>query len=103
MLENLIFWIGGGLAIVIAYVIVSNTLWLLFGSTLLQRLPGVKIKGFRGTLKIAMMLFLSVTGFMFWVIKFFFMFTLRKNPKPKLTDEISRKIQWGAKLTKNKL
>ena len=71
MLENLIFWIGGGLAIVIAYVIVSNTLWLLFGSTLLQRLPGVQIKGFRGTLKIAIMLFLSVTGFMFWIIKFF--------------------------------
>ena len=49
------------------------------------------------------MLFLSVTGFLFWAIKFFYMFTLRKNPKPKLTDEISRKIQWGAKLTKNKL
>ena len=103
MQENLIFWIGGGLAIVIAYVIVSNTLWLLFGSTLLQRLPGVNIKGSRGTLKIAIMLFLSVTGFMFWVVKFFYMFTLRKNPKPKLTNEISRKIQWGAKLTKNKL
>jgi hypothetical protein len=102
MLESL-YWLGGSVALLIAYVIVSNTLWLLFGSKVIQKLPGVNIKGFRGTLKIALMLFLSATGFLFWISKYFVMLILLKNPKPKLSNEISQKIKWGARITKNKL
>jgi hypothetical protein len=102
MLEGL-YWLGGSIALLIAYVIVSNTLWLLFGSTVIQKLPGVNIKGFRGTLKIALMLFLSVIGFIFWVIKYMFMLILLKNPKPKLATEISQKIKWGSRILINKL
>ena len=102
MLEGL-YWLGGSIALLIAYVIVSNTLWLLFGSRVIQKLPGVNIKGFRGTLKIALMLFLSATGFVFWISKYFSMMVLLKNPKPKLSNEISQKIKWGSKITKNKL
>mgnify|MGYP006102735277 FL=1 len=102
MLESL-YWLGGSVALLIAYVIVSNTLWLLFGSKVIQKLPGVDIKGFRGTLKIALMLFLSATGFLFWISKYFVMLILLKNPKPKLSNEISQKIKWGARITKNKL
>jgi hypothetical protein len=62
-------WIGGGFLALLAYVVVSNTLYLLIGARLLQMLPGVNIKGFRGTLKIAAMLVLAVCGFGVWVIK----------------------------------
>jgi len=102
MLESL-YWLGGSVALLIAYVIVSNTLWLLFGSKVIQKLPGVNIKGFRGTLKIALMLFLSATGFLFWISKYLITLILLKNPKPKLSNEISQKIKWGARITKNKL
>ena len=102
MLESL-YWLGGSVALLIAYVFVSNALWLLFGSKVIQKLPGVNIKGFRGTLKIALMLFLSATGFLFWISKYFVMLILLKNPKPKLSNEISQKIKWGARITKNKL
>ena len=102
MLESL-YWLGGSVALLIAYVIVSNTLWLLFGSKVIQKLPGVNIKGFRGTLKIALMLFLSATGFLFWISKYLIMLIFLKSPKPKLSSEISQKIKWGARITKNKL
>ena len=102
MLESL-YWLGGSVVLLIAYVIVSNTLWLLFGSKVIQKLPGVNIKGFRGTLKIALMLFLSAIGFLFWISKYLIMLMLLKNPKPKLSNEISQKIKWGARITNNKL
>jgi hypothetical protein len=62
-------WIGGGVLAVIAYVVISNTLWLLVGSRLLQSLPGVNIKGLRGTLKIAVMLVLTALAIMAWIVK----------------------------------
>lgn len=62
-------WLGGGLLAVLVYLIVSNTLWLLLGSRLLQSLPGVDIKGFRGTIRIALMLVLTVFALACWAIK----------------------------------
>jgi hypothetical protein len=62
-------WIGGGALAVVAYVVISNTLWLLIGSRILQSLPGVNIKGVRGTLKIAVMLVLAGVGLCSWTIK----------------------------------
>jgi hypothetical protein len=62
-------WIGGGLIVLIIYVIVSNTIWLLLGSRFLQFLPGIDIKGFRGTLLIATMLVLAGMAIGIWLFR----------------------------------
>lgn len=61
---------GGGLFALILYLIISNTLWLIFGARLLQFLPGVKIRGMRGTFKMAVMLLMSLLGILVWFIKY---------------------------------
>ena len=66
-------YLGGGILVIIGYVIVSNTLWLLFGSKILQSLPGVNIKGATGTLKIAILLLMTVIGSFVWFLKWPFM------------------------------
>jgi len=100
MFSEIATWLGGGLALVILYVLISNTLWLLFGSRFLQFLPGVNINGFRGTLKIAMMLVLSVFGVFRWIVKYSSKLVARKNPTPVLSEEISMSIRQGAKVFK---
>ena len=102
MLESL-YWLGGGIALVIAYVIVSNTIWLLFGSRLIQKLPGVNITGFRGTLKIALMLLMSIFGLGTWIFKYLIALILFKNPRPVISNEIAQKVKWASRITKNKL
>ena len=102
MLESL-YWLGGGIALVIAYVIVSNTIWLLFGSRLIQKLPGVNITGFRGTLKIALMLLMSIFGLGTWIFKYLITLILFKNPRPVISNEIAQKVKWASRITKNKL
>jgi hypothetical protein len=62
-------WLGGGALVLVAYLIISNTLWILLGSRVLQSLPGVNIKGFRGTLKIAAMLVLTALAVAVWLLK----------------------------------
>ena len=91
-------WIGGGIAAVFLYVIISNTFWLLFGSRILQSLPNVNIGGFRGTIKIATMLILSLLGFFIWVSKYAFMFIARESYRPVLSEEVRKTIQFGASL-----
>lgn len=61
-------WIGGGFLALFVYVVVSNTLYMLIGARLLQLLPGVNIKGFRGTLKIGAMLFLALLAVGLWIV-----------------------------------
>ena len=100
MFSEIATWLGGGLALVILYVLISNTLWLLFGSRFLQFLPGVNINGFRGTLKIAIMLVFSVIGVFFWIVKSFSKLVVRKNLAPVLSEEISMSIRQGAKVFK---
>lgn len=53
---------GGGVVVVVVYVILSNLFWLLIGSAFIQRLPGVDIKGVRGTVQIACMVFCVVSA-----------------------------------------
>ena len=89
-------WIGGGLAVVFLYIIISNTFWLLFGSRLLQSLPNVDIGGFRGTIKIATMLILSLLGVFSWISKYTFTFLARKSQKPVFSEEVKKAIQLGA-------
>lgn len=98
MLDGTVTWVGGGLALVIIYVVVSNTFWLLFGSRLAQSLPGVNISGFRGTVKIATMLVLSALGIIRWIVKYAFVMVTRRGELPTLSIEVSRTIKLGARL-----
>ena len=95
MLSDLFPWIGGGLLAIILYLIISNTLWLLFASRILQFLPGVNIKGFRGTLKLAFMIVLSGIGLLSWGVKYSFLIWSRKIGKPKIKTEIRNSIKMG--------
>ena len=98
MLDETATWVGGGLALVLVYVVISNTLWLLFGSKLVQSLPGVNISGFRGTIKIATMLALSAFGTLRWVIKYAFVIAVRSGELPILSKEVSSAIKQGARV-----
>ena len=97
MWTDLITWISGGVVFVLLYLIISNTLWLLFGSRVIQFLPGVNINGSRGTLKIAAMLVLAIIGFLVWTVKYAYRTLLAKDEKPALKDEIALSIRAGAK------
>ena len=98
MLDETFTWVGRGFAFVILYIIISNTLWLLFGSRIVQFLPGVNVKGFRGTMKIATMIVLSAIGVFLWTVKYIFIMTVGKDQKPLLSEEISKSIKRGSKL-----
>ena len=100
MTDETVTWIGGGLALVLIYIVISNTLWLLFGSRLVQSLPGVNISGFRGTIKIATMLALSAFGILRWVFKYAFVMVTRRDELPILSKEVSRAIKQGARVIK---
>jgi hypothetical protein len=99
MSSNLLSWIGGGVFVVFMYVVVSNTLWLLLGSRFLQELPGVNVRGLRGTVKIAVMLVLSGVGTVVWTIQTMVCLLLRR-PRPSFLDVISRTIQHGARIVR---
>jgi hypothetical protein len=95
-------YIGGGILAVFGYVIISNTLWLLFGSKLLQSLPGVNIKGATGTLKMSILLIMTFTGFLVWLTKWPFI-KLGIVNKQTLTDCISYWIQSASKIFSKRL
>lgn len=61
-------WVGTSVVGLIANIVLSNTFYLLVGSRLLQYLPGVNIRGFSGTMKIAAMLISAGCGIMWWAI-----------------------------------
>ena len=101
MINETVTWLGGGLALIILYIVISNTLWLLFGSRLIQWLPGVNISGFQGTVKIATMLVLSLFGVVCWTIKFSVALVVGNNPKPLLSEEVGKVIKKGARIVNN--
>ena len=101
MSEEIVTWLGGGIALVLTYIVISNTLWLLFGSKLLQSLPGVNIRGSRGTLKIATMLALAAFGVLRWTLKYAVGIVAIRDELPVLSEEVSRAIKQGARLVKN--
>ncbi len=90
-------WIGGGFLALLAYVVVSNTLYLLIGARLLQLLPGVNMKGFRGTLKIATMLVLAAFAVGLWIIKRPFAWVGVSQFREPLRTEVSRWVGRGAR------
>jgi hypothetical protein len=91
-------WLVGGLLAVVTYVIISNTLWLLFGSRLLQLLPGVNIPGVYGTLRIAAMLVLSLLGVCSWLLKRPLHSLVGIGQRPSLECEMAAFIQRGARV-----
>ncbi len=95
--EWIVKWIGGGFLVAIAYVVVSNTLWLIFGAKLLQSLPGVNINGARGTAKIIMMIVMSAIGVLLWLL-LFVPRLLRIIKWKTFLDELSGSIQIGGKV-----
>lgn len=90
-------YLGGGLAIIVVYVLVSNFLWILFGSRLLQSLPGVNINKASGTFKIAIMLIMSLLGAFQWLVKWPFAW-MNFIKKVSLKETISFYIQQASKL-----
>lgn len=102
MPDWLIKYVGGGLIVLFGYVIISNTLWLLFGSKLLQSLPGVNINGAMGTLKIAILLIMLFIGFFIWLFKWPFIIS-GVIEKQTLKDNISICIQSASKLFSKRL
>ncbi len=102
MPDWIVKYIGGGFLAIVGYVIISNTLWLLFGSRLLQSLPGVNIKGATGTLRIIILLIMSFIGFGFWLIKWIFM-KLNIIKKQSLQECISYFIQSASKVFSKRL
>lgn len=102
MPDWIIKYFGTGILVLFGYVIISNTLWLLFGSKLLQSLPGVNIKGSAGTLKIVLLLIMSFTGLFFWIAKWP-LFRLGIIKKQSLKDCVSYCIQSASKLFSKRL
>jgi hypothetical protein len=97
MLNEIWVLVGSSLILILAYILISNTLWLLFGSRLLQCLPGVNIKGISGTFKIAVMLILSAIGNLRWALKYIALAS-GKNMKPIFKEEVGKTIQQGARI-----
>ena len=89
-------WIGGSLLIAISYVIVSNTLWLIFGAKLLQSLPGVNINGARGTTKIIMITIMFILGSIKWLLLFPLRF-LKIIKWETFLNDVSTSIKKGGK------
>jgi len=67
--HGFISYLGAGILGLVIYFIVSNTLWLLLGSRLLQSFPGVGDKSLVGTLRIALMVIAVVVGILTWLFK----------------------------------
>ena len=65
----LVNYVGGGILVLFCYIIISNTNWLLIGAKVLQFLPGVSDKSAKGTLKIVLLLLMSLIGIFWWVVK----------------------------------
>lgn len=93
----LVNYVGGGLLVLLCYIIISNTLWLLIGAKVLQYLPGVNDKSAKGTLKIVLLLLMSMVGIFWWLVKLIpSLFRIVKF-KP-ITMEISLAIQNASRI-----
>lgn len=91
-------YVGEGLLFIVGYIIISNTLWLLIGAKALQMLPGVSDKSAKGTLKIMVLLIMSLIGILFWLIKLLPKSIGLIRNKKSFTEEISLSIQSGSRL-----
>ena len=90
-------WVTSGVIAVVIYLVISNTLYLLVGARLLQCLPGVNIRGFTGTLRLATLIILSVVGVVACSVKNIAYTMHLPVQKTSLKTEISKLIQIAAK------
>ncbi len=98
-MKSIIPWVGGGAVLIISYLVVSNALWLLLGSKLLQSLPGVNNRGFNYTARTALLLIMSLVGIIVWIVKTTFRKTGLRINQSSLKEEISQSIHRASKLT----
>lgn len=96
---DLEIWISGGVLTLLLYLVVSNLAWLLIGSRLLQFLPGVDIKGFRGTVRIAAMLALSAVGVAVWLACTAWSIALRRHRPGPVQHEVAKWVARGSRWT----
>lgn len=68
---------------------------------MIQSLPGVNIKGAKGTLKIAAMLVFSGYGVLIWGLKYIRSFLMKSERRPIFKNEVGRVIQQGARMVNN--
>lgn len=94
---SLFTWLVGGLGALVCYLLISNTLYLLIGARLLQCLPGVNVRGFTGTVRLAFLLFLSFVGFAVWSLRTAGRKLHLPIAKTSLGDEIGRFIRLAAR------
>lgn len=97
MPEWVIKYIGGGFLVIIGYIIISNLLWLIIGARALQFLPGVNDKSAKGTIKILVLLLMTLFGIFFWFLKLLPAMIKIIRYKPIL-GEISASIQLGGRI-----
>lgn len=94
LLADAVVWVGYGLVGILAYVLISNAIYLLLGAKLLQALPGVESRGFRSTLRLALMLLVTVAAFILWVGRYMRYIAVRSGSRPVLTGQIASAIKW---------
>ena len=95
---NPVQWIGWGAGAIVLYLVVSNTLYLLVGARLLQLLPGVDIRGFRGTIRLALLLVITVVATAWWLFKWPIARIMRREPTP-WRGELATRIHIVARLS----
>lgn len=83
-------WIGWGAGAVALYLVVSNTLYLIIGARLLQLLPGVNVNGFRGTIRLALLLVITIAATAWWLFKWPLVRIARRQPTPWRVELVSR-------------
>lgn len=89
-----------GVLLVLGYIVISNTIYLLVGARVLQFLPGVNIRGFRGTVRLAFMLACAAIALATWLISWAISLCIRTRPPSKLTKYISAWVGRGARLSR---
>ena len=102
MFADFTTWVSTGIIFIFAYILISNTLWLLFGSRLLQCLPGVNIRGARGTLKIAVMLVLFAVGVVRWICIYLHHQVFTNAEEPRFGIIVGSTIKKGSRFFKRR-
>lgn len=68
-IEWVVKYVGGGVLVIIGYILISNIIWLLMGARAIQFLPGVNDKTALGTIKLAIILLFSLVGIFCYLIR----------------------------------
>lgn len=75
----------------LAYAIVSNALWLLFGARVAQFLPGVEAKGIRGTFRLAAIFIMALVA----LARTLCLIPLRMANRKSMRNGIRDDLRWA--------